>query len=250
MKKKKKAITISIISIIAIICLVLIVLMNRKNNKCEMEENWENPYTELNKEEVEYQDNISINEIKEELGMKADNDLYEVNTEYDGRKVLNIKANIQYKVAFAGIIKQKIPQMDEVDKIVNENHPSENGVWIEEQSRDKFLEILKENTNSEYKINENGYLTIENKKQQNDNDKKLEKMIHLNKKIILTINNFYYEVDNVTGEIVEYPFEKLDNYQVYDKITYENNSIIVITTNLNNKLTNKEILEELVQAEN
>lgn len=231
------------IIILLIICGVIILIANLGDGQKETENN-ANTNNETTNEEIQ---KIIINEIKEETGLSADNNLYEVNTEYDGRKVLNIKTDIQYKVAFAGIIKKQKPQMDELDNMLNSNHPIKNGIWVDKNSSEGILKLLSSSANSIYRIDEDGYLTLEEKGQQNENDKIIEKAISSDKKIILTINSLYYEVDNITGEIVEYPFEKLDNYQAFDEIKSDNNSIIVITTNSENKLTNKEIIEEILQ---
>ncbi len=247
--KKNKVIIVSII-IIAIIIIVSIIffITNKKDYKeNNLEENWENPYTEIDKNAIEYQENATIDELKEQTGLTANSNLYEINTEYDGRKVLNIKTDIQYKVAFAGIIKGQAPKIEEVDTIIQENHPTENGVWIEKNSRTKFLQLIEGNTNSEYSIDEKGYLNIKEKRGQNDIDKNLERLIKSNKQIIVTISNMYYEVDSVTGEIVEYPFEQLDSYQAYDQITSKDNTIIVITSNTNKNLTNQDIMEQWTQ---
>ena len=251
MKKEKKKIVLGVVIAIIILIIVafVVILSTNARNKTENEqnENWENPYTEIDKNEIQYQESASIDELKNETGLTADSNLYEVNTEYDGRKVLSIKANIQYKVAFAGIIKGQAPKIDEVDTILQENHPTENGVWIDKQSRSKFLELIKGNTKSEYEINEKGYLTIKNKNEQNENDKSLEKFINSGKHLVITISNMYYEVDSVTGEVVEYPFEQLDAYQTYSQVMSDDNIIFVITSNKNKKLTNQEILEDLLQ---
>ncbi len=246
-RKNKVIIGIIIISIVIILSIIFFIVDRKDKKENSLEENWENPYTEIDKNEIEYQENATIDELKEETGLTADSNLYEINTEYDGRKVLNIKTDIQYKVAFAGIIKGQAPTIEEIDTIMQENHPTENGIWIEKNSRTKLLELLKENTNSEYDINEKGYLIIKEKREQNDIDKNLERLINTNKQTIVTISNIYYEVDSVTGEIVEYPFEQLDNYQAYDQITSGDNTIIVITSNANQTLTNQEILRQWTQ---
>lgn len=251
-KNTKKRITtiLIVLLVIALITISLCIKNNIKKSKNSIqEENWENPYTEIDKDEIQYQENASIDEIKKETGLTADSNLYEINTEYDGRKVLNIKASVQYKTAFAGIIKQQLPNINEIDTIAQENHPEKNGIWIEKNSRDIILELLTNNTNSEYEIDEQGYLKIKDKKIQNENDKNIEKWINSNKKIILTKSNMYYQVDEVTGEIVEYPFEQLDPYQTYDQIKSNDNIIIVITSNNNKYLTDKEILQDVLQCE-
>lgn len=251
-KNTKKRITtiLIVLLVIALITISLCIKNNIKKSKNSIqEENWENPYTEIDKDEIQYQENASIDEIKKETGLTADSNLYEINTEYDGRKVLNIKASVQYKTAFAGIIKQQLPNINEIDTIAQENYPEKNGIWIEKNSRDIILELLTNNTNSKYEIDEQGYLKIKDKKVQNENDKNIEKWINSNKKIILTKSNMYYQVDEVTGEIVEYPFEQLDPYQTYDQIKSNDNIIIVITSNNNKYLTDKEILQDVLQCE-
>lgn len=249
-KLDKKRLALIIIILIITIAVVVIVLKSNKTTEEKLqEENWENPFTELNKNEIQYQENASVDELKKETGLTADSSLYEVNTEYDGRKVLNIKASIQYKVAFSGLIKQQKPELKEADDILQKNHPDKNGIWIEKNSRELILEIIKGNTKSEYEIDSQGYLKIKSKKEQNDNDKKIERWISSDKKIILAKSNIYYQVDEVTGEVTEYPFEQLDPYQTYDQIKSDNNIIIVITSNNKKYLNNNEILQDVLQCE-
>lgn len=249
-KLDKKRLALIIIILIITIAVVVIVLKSNKTTEEKLqEENWENPFTELNKNEIQYQENASVDELKKETGLTADSSLYEVNTEYDGRKVLNIKASIQYKIAFSGLIKQQKPELKDADDILQKNHPDKNGIWIEKNSRELILEIIKGNTKSEYEIDSQGYLKIKSKKEQNDNDKKIERWISSDKKIILAKSNIYYQVDEVTGEVTEYPFEQLDPYQTYDQIKSDNNIIIVITSNNKKYLNNNEILQDVLQCE-
>ena len=58
-----------------------------------------------------------VKDLKEDIGVSGDTDLYQIQTEYDGNKTLDIKPEIQYKVAFAGIIEQKIPKLEDIDTI-------------------------------------------------------------------------------------------------------------------------------------
>ena len=94
------------------------------------------------------------------MGYTADTDMYEIATEYDGREVVIIKPNIQYQVALAGAIKKDLPEFNELDEILT-NGPNTNGIWIESSSREKFLKILKEITECNYTINEDGFLVQE-----------------------------------------------------------------------------------------
>ena len=253
-KMKKSQIILAIASIILVVMVALIILKGEQQDKKdepkkEAQVDWNNPYTQIDKNEIAYHDKASIDELKQQVGLTADSDWYEINTEYDGRKVLNIKADIQYKVAFAGVIKKGTPNREEINPIMQENHPTENGLWIEEGSRESFLTLLKGNTNAQYQINEKGYLEMKHDNQLNQNDQNLVRLMQGSKKIIITIADHYYQVDHVTGEIVEYPFEKLDNYQTYDRIESGENLLLVISANTYRKLTNQAILEDVLQNE-
>ena len=232
--KTKKTFYILILCIICLVITSIVIIRHNKYKSNKFENN-----------NILYQNNLSIEEIKNELGYTADSSLYNIDTEYDGRKVISIKPDIQFMVAFDGIIKPQELELSKLETIFNENYPKQCGIWIEKDSRKHINEIINKNTKSIYKINNEGYLEIEEKKEQNDFDVVLEKLINSNFTIILSINSFYYEIDNVTGEIVQYPFEQLDNYQPLDMIKSENNFFIVLSSNENNKLTDKQILDEL-----
>ena len=72
-------------------------------------------------------------------------------------------------------------------------------------------------------------------------------MIDSNKIYIIDISGVCYIRDEMTGELVEYPFEKMDPYQVCEPFYSDNNVIIEITTNSAGKLTNQEILSAIVE---
>lgn len=247
MNKRIKIIILIIAIIIFIAIIRLIILKINLENKSNKEE-WNNEFYEANKNEVNYKDSVTVNELKEEMGIKADSDLYEVSKEYDGRKTLNIKPNILYKVAFAGIVKKSKPVFEEIDEIFNNEYPKKNGIWISEQAREHFLKLVNEstNTNTAYIIDEEGYLKVKEKNEKiNEFDKKLENTINSNNTIIVDINSFDYDVDTVTGEIVEYPFEQLGDY--IDIINNDNNDkIIVIIANKSKKYSSNDIFKEFI----
>ena len=158
-----------------------------------------------------------------------------------------MKPSLKYKVAFAGMIKNSIPKMNEIDKISEESLPQYTGIWIEKNSRNKILQLVNgENTNSKYYIDEQGYLKINQKNNQNDNDRKIENAINNDKQYILDISSVCYIIDNVTGEILDYNFEKMDSYQTYEYFKDDNRMIIFINENSSNQLTEKEILESVI----
>lgn len=218
--------------IIVIFCIVIIIGLGVVGYLKQKTSN------EVSKEEVK--------DLKEDIGVRADTDLYQIQTEYDGNKTLDIKPEIQYKVAFAGIIEQKVPKLENVDTIFNKNYPKNYGVWIDSTSREKFLTMLKENTNNEYEITEEGFLKIKKENNSTDIDNSLKEMIQSNKRYIITISGIYYEIDRVTGEILDNFYEDMDPMQATKSVDNKDDIIIYLTTNTEKRLTTKEILYELI----
>ena len=218
--------------IIVIFCIVIIIGLGVVGYLKQKTSN------EVSKEEV--------NDLKEDIGVSGDTDLYQIQTEYDGNKTLDIKPEIQYKVAFAGIIEQKIPKLEDIDTIFYTKYPKDYGIWIDSTSREKFLTMLKENTNNEYEITEEGFLKIKKENNSTDIDNSLKEMIQSNKRYIITISGIYYEIDRVTGEILDNFYEDMDPMQATKNVDNKDDIIIYLTTNTEKRLTTKEILYELI----
>ena len=224
--KYKKIISILIICILIILAIALI-----SSNLHEDKVNITN-------------DTDKIENIKNEINSTADTDLFQIETEYDGRETLQIKPKIQFDTVLAGILNNKKPKEDKIDNILTEA-PTDTGVWISEQSREAFLELLSNNNINNYYIDENGYL-----KKNNDLNNKianeLNEMIDSEFLYIIDISGTCYMRDDVSGEVVEYPFEDMDPYQLIEPFSDENKLILVTTTNKRNLLTDSEILDGLL----
>lgn len=200
----------------------------------------------INEEKQQEESIDEINTIKDNSGKTGDTNLYEVEESYNNTKIVTIKSSVKYKIAFSGIIKNSTPKISEVDNILEKNHPKYAGIWVYESDREKLLNMLKETTNSEYKIDENGYLKIVNKNNQNENDKKIEKVINGKKLCIIKISSTCYIVDEVTGEVLDYNFEKLDRYQTYEYFEDGDKMIIFMNENTKKQMTQKEIMESVI----
>ena len=186
-----------------------------------------------------------IEQISRDLGYTADTDMYEITTEYDGREVVIIKPSIEYQVALAGAIKEGQPQFDELDEIL-ENGPKSYGIWIEKSSREKFLQILKGVTESDYTINDDGYLFQVEKEHANKYDEKIKKMLEKECLYVFDISSICYIVDDVTGKIEEYPFEEMDAYQAFEYFETDDKLLFVITSNKDGKLKYTDIVKEIL----
>lgn len=247
---KDKKIVLIILIIILLFGMVLSLIFVKNKSK-------ENQNTILKKEEIneeikegsdekEETSQEHLEELIKETGKQGENDLYEVQEGENNIKVATIKGSIKYKVAFAGMIKGSMPYKEELDNVFDNNQPRKKGIWIYEKDRTKFLKYLSSVTLSKYSIDENGYLQIDNKNNQNDYDKKMEKAINGDKIYSITISSKCYIVDEITGEIQDYSFEDMDEYQTYEYFEDEEKMIICITENINKQLDDKEIMKSVI----
>lgn len=194
--------------------------------------------------EVERENIEEIKKMQSEINSTANSNIYYVDEEYDGRKILQVRPVIQYEVDLAGILKNEKPEENEIGDLLR-NGPQKNGIWISEQSRQAFGNLLKNNYINNFYITDDGYLQA-NENVVGDLTTKLVNMINSNKLYIINMTGTAYERDYISGEITEYPFEAMDPYQVIQSYIMDDSIILEITSNKANKLSNKEILEAVV----
>ena len=224
---------------IIIVCLILFIgltIIIVRKDFLRFNKNKDNSTNENNR-------NIIV-EIQNSINSNADTNMYQIEEEYDGRQTIQIKNDIQYDTVLAGILKKGIPAENEVDKILKDK-PNNNGIWISKQARDKFKNLLVDNNLENFAIDDDGYLY-----QISYNDgifsKKLEGIIKSSRKYILDFSGTCYVRDDLSGQVVEYPFERMDPNQVLEIYKKENETILEITTNAKGKITNKKILETIL----
>lgn len=232
---KRIIICFIIIPVIILIIGFYIFLNNIKNNESV------SLVSEKNKE---------IEELKKDIGAVGESDIYEIQHDiYDGKSVLNIKADLKYKVAFAGMIRKAMPDINQVEEIYSNNYPKKNGIWIEESSRKIILQLLN-NSNiflCKYKIDEEGYLTIEQEETINENDRKIIDFLSSGKQSLVFISSICYIIDEITGNVLEYCFEDIDKYQTYEYFEDENKKIIFVTENKHKQLDEIEIINSVLE---
>lgn len=237
---KKKIILLLIIICMVIVTLVIFNKINVTNKKKENEEN------------SDISNNVEIIEnIQKDINSTANTDLFEVVTEYDGKNSIRIKPDIQFNTVLAGIIKKDIPNENEINELIK-NAPTNTGIWINDNSREDFINLLESNNINSFEIDENGYLKKKNNK---DNElsnkvKIINQMVNSDELYIIDMSGKCYIRDDVSGEILEYPFEEMDPYQIAEPYYNDNVIILNITSNKNNYLSNEEILEGILSFAN
>lgn len=255
--KKKIIIGVAIILVVLVIIVAAILINNKENDKVAVDNTAtgniieENNNTKNNVEEEINTDeeNQKIDEIKYNTGATGDSNIYEVQIDsYDGREVVVVKPSIKYKVAFTGMVKNDLPQMQEVNQIYEDNKPEKNGIWVESDSRDKILSMFNNSGifNNTYTIDQDGYIIIQGESNPNENDTKVINAINSEKQYILSVSSICYIVDDLTGEIQRYSFENMDRYQTYEYFDNGNQYIIFLTENKNNQLSDIEIINSLI----
>lgn len=237
---KKKIILLLIIICMVIVTLVIFNKITVTNKKKENEEN------------SDISNNVEIIEnIQKDINSTANTDLFEVVTEYDGKNSIRIKPDIQFNTVLAGIIKKDIPDENEINELIK-NAPTNTGIWINDNSREDFINLLESNNINSFEIDENGYLKKKNNK---DNElsnkvKIINQMVNSDELYIIDMSGKCYIRDDVSGEILEYPFEEMDHYQIAEPYYNDNVIILNITSNKNNYLSNEEILEGILSFAN
>ena len=258
MKKNKKTIIIaSIIVLIILVIVIALIIRNSNNQEMQQEEQQaqtnsieqEESFEEFKNNSIMYDEEATLAELKEEYNITGPDELYEIQTEYDGRKAIVVKAEINYKTAFAGLIKKSIPNFSELDSIYEENYPKGKGIWIDEASQEKIINYLNntELLNNEYFVNDSGFLQVNKTDSETEMDKTLEEVINSDKLNLLSISGTSYMVDTVTGEIVRNPFEDLGHLQTYEYFENKNDRIIFITENINKELSEDEIFQSIIE---
>lgn len=215
-----------IISIIIALILIIVLVMVFDKNKAE--------------------ENEEIDELKNHFGIEGNQNIYEVINVTNGEQILNVKEDVKFKVALAGMLKQSQPTFEECDKIVKENQISKNGIYVNNSSRERFLNLISKFTEGNYDIDEKGYLKVVDEANGNENDKKLRNIINSEELVIIDFSDICYTVDEVSGEIIDYPFELMDPYQIYQLYKQGNQTIVFVNTNSKGKLNDKEIFNELL----
>lgn len=234
-KKKKKIISLVVMAIIVIFVVISVILL--KKNELERQQNVENQSQE---------ENVSVEDLMQDVNATADSNIYDVATEYDGRKVLSVKTSVQFSVAFAGKIKEDLTSIEEAKTITEQQLPTNTGIYLGNQDN-KVLEYINNYTNCTYGVSEEGYLELKEQNENNDYDNRIQKIMQSDNLYIVYCDGEMRIVDNITGEIGNYDFENIDPYQAYEYCKDENKMFVELTTNKKAELSDDEIFTALIE---
>ena len=240
---KKNILIVLLLAIVVVIVIGLIFNNKKENSDQNILQNEIKSDEFMNR--IVSTDSNEINAIKNEINATGQTDIYQIEEEYDGRKIIQVKPDVQYQVALAGIIKNGIPAEDEINTIL-EQAPNSSGMWISESSREKFMELLNSNYIVDLEITNEGYLKCNKQENLTEQEEKLKDMAESDKLYVIDVSGKTYQRDYISGEVIEYPFEEMDPYQVLEPYEIENSIILGVTSNKENRLSNKEILDAII----
>lgn len=240
---KKNILIVLLLAIVVVIVIGLIFNNKKENSDQNILQNEIKSDEFMNR--IVSTDSNEINAIKNEINATGQTDIYQIEEEYDGRKIIQVKPDVQYQVALAGIIKNGIPAEDEINTIL-EQAPNSSGMWISESSREKFMELLNSNNIVDFEITNEGYLKCNKQDNLTEQEEKLKDMAESDKLYVIDVSGKTYQRDYISGEVIEYPFEEMDPYQVLEPYEIENSIILGVTSNKENRLSNKEILDAII----
>ena len=240
---KKNILIVLLLAIVVVIVIGLIFNNKKENSDQNILQNEIKSDEFMNR--IVSTDSNEINAIKNEINATGQTDIYQIEEEYDGRKIIQVKPDVQYQVALAGIIKNGIPAEDEINTIL-EQAPNSSGMWISESSREKFMELLNSNNIVDFEITNEGYLKCNKQENLTEQEEKLKDMAESDKLYVIDVSGKTYQRDYISGEVIEYPFEEMDPYQVLEPYEIENSIILGVTSYKENRLSNKEILDAII----
>lgn len=236
----KKSILIIILLIVVVVISIILIFGNKEEN------NDQNILQNAIENGIISTDSNEINEIKNEINATGQTDIYQIEEEYDGRRIIQVKPDVQYQIALAGIIKNSIPAEDEINTLL-EQAPTNSGMWVSESSREKFMDLLNSNNIVDFEITNEGYLKCNKQANLTEQEEKLKNMAESDKLYVIDMSGKTYQRDYISGEIIEYPFEEMDPYQVLEPYEVEDSIILGVTSNNDNYLSNEEILNDILQ---
>lgn len=177
------------------------------------------------------------------------NESYKLENENNLNKVEKHK-----KVMLADILKNENEflmvecNINNADDIINRQH-LKSGIFVEEKSRDKLLEIINIATGNSYSINNEGYLLKPDKENMHSYlEKKMNNYIDDDKTIVVKIGNTYKGLLN-DELLLDFMIERT----MYVQSFKFNNNIRIIFINperlkdITEDLSEKEIYEEVLQ---
>lgn len=242
---KKKILIVVLLVVVVVIAIILIFNNNKEeNNDQNILQNDIQNNDFMNR--MVSTDANEINAIKNEINATGQTDIYQIEEEYDGRRIIQVKPDVQYQVALAGIIKNGIPAEDEINTLL-EKAPTNSGMWISESSREKFMNLLNSNNIVDFEITNEGYLKCNKQDNLTEQEEKLKNIAESEKLYVIDMSGKTYQRDYISGEIIEYPFEEMDPYQVLEPYEVEDSIILGVTSNNDNYLSNEEILNTILE---
>ena len=151
-----------------------------------------------------------------------------------------------FGIAVAGVIYKSKPTTEQIEDY--KNLDIDTGIYIIPGYEEKLLNLINSLSNNEFGLNESNFLIVVNESSnKNKYDLFFEKLINSNNSYLFSSMGEIYFRDEVTNEVTSNIYEFMDKYQTFDYAKYDNKMLIDIPKNEENKLSNKEIIDSLIE---
>lgn len=147
--------------------------------------------------------------------------------ETNSKEELENEIDEKMKTILLGILKytgemEEQYDSEKVNTILNNEFKYSKGIFVSNRAKSKILSLLKETTDIEYSIDNDGYLKNVTNSETNDISKAINSLINGDKMIILDYNKYYY--CKLGEDICTFNIEDIQYMQKFK----QNNTIIMI----------------------
>lgn len=147
--------------------------------------------------------------------------------ETNSKEELENEIDEKMKTILFGILKytgemEEQYDSEKVNTILNNEFKYSKGIFVSNRAKSKILSLLKETTDIEYSIDNDGYLKNVTNSETNDISKAINSLINGDKMIILDYNKYYY--CKLGEDICTFNIEDIQYMQKFK----QNNTIIMI----------------------
>lgn len=169
--------------------------------------------------------NKSKNEVNEKIQPQAISSTTQLIQQSEDIETKNAEIDKKIKTILYGILhctgEMEEEYNEESVKEIVEKMTIKNGVYISEKARGKILNLIKNTTDLDYKVDDDGYL-VSNSNATNEIAKKIEELISSDKCIVLDYNIYYYCV--LGSDICTFNIEPSEYIEKFE----DDNMIIMI----------------------
>ena len=196
----------------------------------EITEEEENKTNNIEENVTEESNQIEENTITEEnaIDINVADEEIEANNSFD-----DSVTEASFNVIVSGVLSDNVNENNISEILINK--PNGTGIWIEQNSREKFLDFLNKHTIYTYSVDSEGYLVCDNvmkdnpdldmyEKMETEVDIEIKNILNKNVLIIIDVSSAYLSYDE-NNQIIE---NQLQNSDYVKTFSYDNQRVVIL----------------------